>query len=117
MASTLNSKRVFLMMVSILGLLAALVCIGVLAMGLREATRERIFLVAALLILSAVFLALSFRFKDAVQLSDEAAGAASAATGAPADPDDVPLPQNAAANPEPDPDDVALPQNAPGGGA
>ena len=123
MASSLNTKRMFLMMIAALGLLAAVVCIVVLATGVREATRERLFLVGSLLIVSIVCLALSIHFKDTTQKLDEA-GAASAAASEDGDAGAAKgtgvkrASAKNAAQPEAeqDPDDVALPQNGPAAG-
>ena len=123
MASSLNTKRMFLMMIAAVGLLAAVVCVVVLATGVREATRERLFLVGSLLIVSIVCLALSIHFKDTTQKLDEVGaasaaasedGEAGAATGAGVKSASA---KNAAqSEAERDPDDVALPQNGPAAG-
>lgn len=116
MASSLNSKRVFLMMLALFGLVAAIVCGILLAMGVRPPTRERLFLVGSLVLVSIVCIVLSLGFKGQTQ---ELEGEMKKATyqrleREAEDMDDVPLPQNAPA--DPDPDDVPLPQNMPGGG-
>lgn len=121
MASSLNSKRVFLMMMAAVGLLAAIVCIVALAAGVREATRERLFLVGSLLIVSLVCLVLSIHFKDATRKLDEAG--VDSASRASADGEagvknadsarragDA-VKRDAAQDTEQDLDDVALPQN------
>ena len=117
MASSLNSKRVFLMMLAAFGLIAAIVCGVLLALGVREPSRERLFLVGSLVVVSIVCIALSFIFKGQTQ---ELEGQMQAAQyqrleRQNEDIDDVPLPQNQPL--EPDPDDIALPQNNPNGGA
>ena len=123
MASSLNTKRMFLMMIAALGLIAAVVCIVVLATGVREATRERLFLVGSLLIVSIVCLALSMHFKDTTQKLDEAGAASAAASedggaGAAKGAGVKSASAKNAAQPEAeqDPDDVALPQNGPAAG-
>ena len=129
MASSLNTKRMFLMMIAAVGLLAAVVCIVVLATGVREATRERLFLVGSLLIVSIVCLALSIHFKDTTQKLDEAGAASAAASedgeaaagaakGAVKGTGVKSASAKNAAQPEAeqDPDDVALPQNGPAAG-
>ena len=115
MASSLNSKRVFLMMLAAFGLLAAVICGVLLAMGVREPTRERLFLVGSLVVVSIVCIALSFIFKGQTEeLQDQIDQATYKRIERDAeDLDQAPLPQNAPAA-EPDPDDVPLPQNAPG---
>ena len=115
MASSLNSKRVFLMMLAAFGLIAAIVCGVLLALGVREPSRERLFLVGSLVVVSIVCIALSFIFKGQ---TEELEGQIQAAQHKrlerdSEDMDDVALPQNKPS--EPDPDDVPLPQNAPGG--
>ncbi len=126
MASSLNTKRMFLMMIAAVGLLAAVVCIVVLATGVREATRERLFLVGSLLIVSIVCLALSIHFKDTTQKLDEAGAASAAASedgeaaaGAAKGAGVKNASAKNAAQPEAeqDPDDVALPQNGPAAGS
>lgn len=124
MSSSLNSKRVFLMMFAAFGLIAAIVFGALLAAGVREPTRERLFLVGSLLVVSIVCLALSFIFKgQAQELQDQIEQASYKRLERDAeDQDNVPLPQNAAhtntapladaGDAEPDPDDVQLPQNA-----
>lgn len=118
MASSLNSKRMFLMAFAAFGLIAAVVFGALLAAGVREPTRERLFLVGSLVAVSVVCIALSFIFKgQATELQDQMDKAAYKRLERDAqDADDVPLPQNAPAAPAPDPDDVPLPQNMPGGG-
>ena len=121
MASSLNSKRMFLMMFAVFGLIAAIVFGALLAAGVREPTKERLFLVGSLVVVSIVCLALSFIFKGQTeQLEQEIHEKQYRRLERDAeDMDNVPLPQNAtAAQPgqEPDPDDVQLPQNIPGGG-
>jgi cell division septation protein DedD len=113
MASSLNSKRVFLMMFAGFGLVAALVFGILLALGVREATREIMFLIGSLVIVSVICIVLSFAFKgQAEELESEIQKATYKRLERDAeDMDDIPLPQNAPAT-EPDPDDVALPQNA-----
>ena len=113
MASSLNSKRVFLMMFAGFGLVAALVFGILLALDVREATREIMFLIGSLVIVSVICIVLSFAFKgQAEELESEIQKATYKRLERDAeDMDDVPLPQNAPAT-EPDPDDVALPQNA-----
>lgn len=117
MSSSLNTKRVFLMTLALLGLFASLVCGAILLLGLREPTQERLFLVGSILIISFVFLFLSTRFKvDAINLQakmDEAGEARRAVAAR--DIDDTVLPQNQPAAQEPDPDDMQLPQNQPSG--
>ena len=116
MASSLNSKRVFLMMFAAFGLIAAIVFGALLAAGVREPTRERLFLVGSLVVVSIVCLALSFIFKgQTAELQEQIDAATYKRFERDAeDMDDVPLPQNAPVASEPDPDDVQLPQNAPG---
>ena len=113
MASSLNSKRVFLMMFAAFGLLAAVVFGVLLAAGVREPTKERLFLVGSLVVVSIVCLALSFIFKGQTEeLQDQIEKATYKRFERDAeDQDNTPLPQNTPA--EPDPDDVPLPQNAP----
>ena len=114
MASSLNSKRMFLMMFAAFGLLAAIVFGVLLTTGVREPTRERIFLVGSLVVVSIVCLALSFIFKGQTEeLQEQIEQATYKRLERDAeDMDDVALPQNKPAA-EPDPDDVPLPQNAP----
>ena len=99
MASSLNTKRVFLMMIAAFGLIAAIVCIIVLAAGMREPTKERIFLVGSLLIVSIVCLALAFHFKDATNDIDTQIHEKQ---------------YQRLQRDEEDPDEVSLPQNNPG---
>lgn len=117
MASSLNSKRVFLMMLAAFGLVAAVICGALLAAGVREPTRERLFLVGSLVVVSIVCLALSFIFKGQTQeLEGQIRDAQYRRLERDAeDQDNAPLPQNAPAQAaaQPDPDDVPLPQNAP----
>lgn len=116
MASSLNSKRVFLMMFAGFGLVAALVFGILLALGVREASREILFLIGSLVIVSIICIVLSFVFKDQAQeLENEIQKATYKRLERDAeDMDNVPLPQNVPASAsEPDPDDVPLPQNAP----
>lgn len=116
MASSLNSKRVFLMMFAGFGLVAALVFGTLLALGVREASREILFLIGSLVIVSIICIVLSFVFKDQAQeLENEIQKATYKRLERDAeDMDNVPLPQNVPASvSEPDPDDVPLPQNAP----
>lgn len=116
MASSLNSKRVFLMMFAGFGLVAALVFGILLALGVREASREILFLIGSLVIVSIICIVLSFVFKDQAQeLENEIQKATYKRLERDAeDMDNVPLPQNVPASvSEPDPDDVPLPQNAP----
>ena len=117
MASSLGSKRMFLMVFAAFGLIAAVVFGVLLALGVREATRELVFLVGSLVIVSIICLVLSFVFKGQTEeLESEIQKAAYKRIERDAeDMDNAPLPQNAPA--EPDPDDVPLPQNQPGGGA
>ena len=116
MASSLNSKRMFLMMFAAFGLIAAVVFGALLAAGVREPTRERLFLVGSLVVVSIVCLALSFIFKGQTEELQEQIDAATYKRFErdAEDMDDVALPQNRPASAEPDPDDVQLPQNAPG---
>jgi hypothetical protein len=112
------------MMFAAFGLIAAVVFAVLLAAGVREPTRERLFLVGSLLVVSIVCLALSFVFKGQAQELQEQIDQASyqRLERDAEDQDDVKLPQNAAhadaaqvaasRETEPDPDDVQLPQNA-----
>lgn len=118
MASSLVTKRMLLLAFSAFNLTAAIVFGAMLAAGVVEPSRERLFLVGSLVVVSVVGLILSFIFKDEVKelQSQIDSSLYQRIERYVQDADDAPLPQNAPAASEPDPDDVPLPQNMPGGG-
>jgi hypothetical protein len=111
MASSLNSKRTFLLLLAIFGLIAGTICAVLLAVGVREPTRERLFLVGSIFIVSIVCLFLSIHFKGEAQNLESSMKEAEykRLQKEGADPDEVALPQNQTA--QSDPDDIQLPQN------
>lgn len=122
---SLNSKRVLLLVMGGVGLVAAVVCAIVLASGALEATRGRIFLMGSLFIVSLACLGIAFVFKgQAAQVEEDIRKARYQRPAAAADPDQAPLPQNAPANQvapaaqgEVDIDNAPLPQNSGSGRA